>query len=46
MEGWQMPPFRVPVAVVGREKAGVGSSSLKGVGLVPSLLVAASCADR
>lgn len=46
MEGWQMPPFRVPVAAVGREKAGVGTSSLKGIDLVPSLFVGASCADR
>lgn len=46
MEGWQMPPFRVPDAAVGREKAGVGTSSLKGIGLVPSLPVEASCADR
>lgn len=45
-EGWQMPPFRVPVAAVGREKAGVGFSILKGIGRVPSLLVEASCADR
>lgn len=46
MEGWQMPLFRVPTAAVGREKAGVGSSRLKGVGLAPSVLVEASCADR
>lgn len=31
MEGRQMPLFRVPTADVGREKAGVGSSRLKGV---------------
>lgn len=33
-----MPLFRVPVAAIGREKAGFGSSSLKDVGLVTSLL--------
>lgn len=41
-----MPLFRVPVAAIGREKAGIGSSSLKDIGLVTSLLVEPSCADR